>query len=91
MVFRPSQQGLRVGYESGGMQQPNTAKDASYFFGRDGEPLGDTGDFLAFAQPYLRYDHLGELFRYLLEGLMANDALGPRAQCVVYASGAHDP
>jgi hypothetical protein len=64
-----SQQGLRGCRESGSMQQPNAAKNASHFFGGDGEPLGDTGHFLAFAQPYLRDDHLRELFSYLLEVL----------------------
>jgi hypothetical protein len=64
-----SQQGLRGCHESGSMQQPNAAKNASHLFGGDGEPLGDTGHFLAFAQPYLRDDHLRELFSYLLEVL----------------------
>ena len=49
------------------MPQADTAEDAPHFFGRDGEPRGDTRYFFAFAQPDLRNHYLRELFGHLLE------------------------
>ena len=61
-------------------QHIDVVEDPAHLLGRDGELLGDAGDFSAFSDPDFGNDEFGKLLGDLLKGFVADDAFGPGAE-----------